>query len=80
MDNTFILNPSIDDLDLQDAIDERLTKIEAVINCLMATSDSFAEPGHKTIYNLIWLVDDYIDEIHLLWQKLLQQQQSLSRR
>ncbi len=74
MDNTFILNPSVTNLDLQDAIDERLTKIEAVTNCLMATRDSFAEPSHKTIYDLIWLVDDYLDEIRLLQKKLPHQQ------
>jgi len=76
MDNTFILNPLVSGLDLKDAIDERLTKIDAITNCLMATRDGFIEPSRETIYNLIWLVDDYVDEIRLLRRGPLHQQQN----
>jgi hypothetical protein len=76
MDSTFILNPLVSGLDLKDAIDERLTKIEAVTNCLMATRDGYIEPSRETIYNLIWLVDDYVDEIRLLRHGSTHQQQN----
>ena len=76
MDNIFILNPSVTDLDLKDAIDESFLKIKAITVCLLATRDGINELDQETMYNLIWLVDDYLDEIDLLRNKLLRQQQN----
>ena len=76
MDNTFILNPSVSDLDLTDAIDERLTRIESITNCLMATRDGLIELKRETIYNLIWLVAECLTEIRSLQHELSHQQQA----
>lgn len=66
MDNIFILNPSADDLDIKDAIDERLSKAQAIISCFMANNTSDMELPRNKIFDTIWAVDDYLNEIEYL--------------
>lgn len=35
MEKSFILNPTINSLDLKDAIDEKFNKVRGVLNCLI---------------------------------------------
>lgn len=66
MNNIFQLKPLISDLDIKDAIDERLIKMEAIVNCLLATRDSAVEFNTNTLYEVIWAISDFFDEINLL--------------
>jgi hypothetical protein len=48
---------------LQDIIDERLTKIKAILDCLLAAEDSQIEIDRKTIYDTIWTAHDFLRDI-----------------
>ena len=76
MDNIFILNPSAIELDLKDAIDERFLKIKAVTTGILATRDNVSELEQEIVYNLIWLIDDYLDEIDLMHRQLSRQRRN----
>ena len=58
-------------MDIQDAVDERITKIGAIINCLLATNDPVAAIDAKTIYNSLWKIRDYFFEINELRMKII---------
>ena len=47
----------------RDMVDERLTKIQAILNCLLAAWDSPVTLDLDTIYNTLWLMHDYVQEI-----------------
>lgn len=66
MDNIFLLNPSLSTLDLQDAINERFTKVRIIVNCLVAAQDGALELDRGTIYQIIWIVKGFFDEIETL--------------
>jgi len=70
MDNTFLLNPSLSKLDFKDAIDERNIKILALLNCLTVTHDAMIKIDRETIYNTIWIIRDFLDEIQLLEKQI----------
>ncbi len=70
MDNTFILNTSIDSLGIKDAIHERLTKAQAITSCLLANCGEEAELPYMCIYGVIWAVDSYLEELDCLFAKL----------
>jgi phage tail protein X len=72
MDNTFILNPSIDSLDIKDAIYERLIKARSITSCLLAGNDGIAELGNKYFYGAILALDDYLEELESLQQHKLE--------
>jgi len=50
-------------LELQDIIDEKLTKTKAILDCLLAAWDSQIQLDQDTIYNTIWSAHDYLQEI-----------------
>jgi len=50
-------------LELQDIIDERITKTEAILDCLLAVEDSQIALDRKTIYNTIWAAHDLLREV-----------------
>lgn len=66
MNNAFQLNPQASDIDIQDAIDERLVKMEAVFNCLLAAREAKSELNSCVIYDVIWTICDFLDEVNLL--------------
>ena len=70
MDNIFILNPSITILNLKDAIDERLIKARAIASCLLSQDNGHHEPSYNALHGAIWAIDDYLDEIEHLENKL----------
>ncbi|MGD9107686.1 MAG: hypothetical protein PVI75_00760 [Gammaproteobacteria bacterium] len=70
MDNIFLLNPSLSELDLQDAIDERFIKIQAIISGLLATQEGELELDRDTIYQMIWAIQDFTDEIEVFRCKI----------
>ena len=63
MDNTFILNSSLSALERKDAINERMSKIKAIISCLLAATDSPLELSREVVNDVAWAVSDYLDEI-----------------
>jgi hypothetical protein len=50
-------------LELQDIIDENLTKAKATLDCLLAAEDSQVELDKETIYNAVWSARDNLQEI-----------------
>jgi len=70
MDNVFILNPSITVLSLKDAIDERLLKAKAIAACLLSQDYANHKPSNSSILGAIWAINDYLDEIENLKDKL----------
>ena len=65
MDNIFLLNPSHSELDLQDAIDERFIKIQAIISGLLATQEGELELDRDIIYQMVWIIQDMLMIYHL---------------
>ncbi len=67
IDNTINNESSaISPLAFRDMVDERLTKIQAILNCLLAAWDSPVTLDLDTIYNTLWLMQDYLQEITTL--------------
>lgn len=65
MDKIFILNPShIDLLQLNSAIQERIIKAKAITNFILANNTC------TNLYDLVWAVDTYLDEINCLQERL----------
>lgn len=50
-------------LELQDIIDERITKTKAVLDCILAAGDSDIAPDQKTLLDAVWLARDSLQEI-----------------
>ncbi|MGD9152303.1 MAG: hypothetical protein PVG30_01415 [Gammaproteobacteria bacterium] len=70
MDNIFVLNPSVTTLDLKDAINERFMKAKSIIACLMLQDVNYNEPNYSVIYNAIWTISDFLDEIEYFEDKI----------
>lgn len=70
MNNTFILNPSIDTLGIKDAINERLTKAQAITSCLLANQCGQTELPYRSIYGVVWMIDALLEELEQLFGKL----------
>ncbi|MGD9109178.1 MAG: hypothetical protein PVI75_08485 [Gammaproteobacteria bacterium] len=50
-------------LELQDIIDEHLTKTHAILNCLLAAWNSDHYIDQDTIFHALWSMDDHLQEI-----------------
>jgi hypothetical protein len=74
MDNIFILNPTIDQLDIKDAIDERIAKLQAITSCLLVSDFAESEPAGRSFCNIIWIIHDFVEEL----AKLLEKAENLS--
>ncbi len=71
MDNLFFLNPTANDLDIKDAINERFDKAKGVLNCLMLlVGEGGDEFNNYSAYHALWAIDGFLDEIDWLKQKL----------
>lgn len=70
MDNIFILNPSVTTLNLKNAIDERLLKAKAIAACLLSQDYAHHKPNNSSILGAIWAIDEYLDEIEYLGNRL----------
>jgi hypothetical protein len=71
MDNTFILNPKLEKLDLIDAIDERLTHIKAILSCILATEGSNFNFCDDAVYDLAMIMQRLANEIEQMQFKLI---------
>ena len=69
MDNIFILQKNLTALNLQDAIDERITKLHAVIRCVWANYDSEIQLDDITLHDALSCCCDILEEIELLREK-----------
>lgn len=71
MEKTFVLNPTLNLLNIKDAIDERLSKIKGILNCLMfANLQNEEELDNDSTYHALWAMDGFLEEISCLKQKL----------
>ncbi|MGD9107897.1 MAG: hypothetical protein PVI75_01860 [Gammaproteobacteria bacterium] len=50
-------------LELQDIIDEHLTKTHAILNCLLAAWSSDHHVDQDTIFHALWSMEDHLLEI-----------------
>jgi len=66
MNNIFIPNPSSTLLDIQDAIDDKQQKIETLLELLLIAKSSDCKPEYKLIYEILYMITDFYDEIHNL--------------
>lgn len=66
MDNVFILNPSADSLDIKDTISDKLTKAQAITSCFISNYCNEATLNQETIINLIWTINDLLEELAYL--------------
>lgn len=57
-------------MDIQDAIDERLTKAQAITACLLANNGGLSELPYSQIYAVVWMVDSLLEELEYLFEKL----------
>lgn len=72
MEKLFILNPAANTTDLIDAIDEKISKIKGILNCVIFAlefSDSDDKLDHSSAYHALWAIDGFLDEVNCLRQK-----------
>ncbi|MGD9152835.1 MAG: hypothetical protein PVG30_04145 [Gammaproteobacteria bacterium] len=50
-------------LELQDVIDEHLTKTHAILSCLLATWNDDSCVDRDTIFHALWSMEDHLLEI-----------------
>jgi hypothetical protein len=62
----FVVDQNADRLDIIDAIDERLAKAVAIVNCLSAVSDEI-KLSQETICSICEAIRDYLSEIKRLF-------------
>jgi hypothetical protein len=73
MEKPFILNPTLNLLEIKDAMDERFSKLKGVLNCLMFAVEFVQgddELDNDSAYHALWAIDGFVDEIYCLKQKL----------
>lgn len=78
MNNVFILNPAVSLSDLQDAIDERITKLKATTACLLAADESSVT--YELVHDTIWAIDGLIEELDILCRCLTPRLLNLNKR
>lgn len=72
MEKIFILNPAINNLVIQDAVEERINKMKGVLNCLIFSLEFTQEDQEldsTSAYHALWAIDGFLDEINCLRQK-----------
>ena len=57
-------------LSLKDAIDERLIKARAIVNCLLSQDNGYHALKYNALHGAVWAIDDYLDEIEYLEGKI----------
>lgn len=70
MDKIFAPDRLTDRLDFVDAINERITKARAITSCLLAGCNGEMELCNEAFYNVIWIVDDYLEELGYLFERM----------
>lgn len=65
----FIINPQVTADKVSETIFQHLAKAKAVTSCLLSMRES-TELAKPMVYDAIWTVDDYLDELLLFHAKL----------
>lgn len=65
MDNLFLINPNASLLNIQDAINERLTHLKSITYCLLIAN---SELESKASYGAISAIDYLIHELSFLYE------------
>lgn len=68
MEKIFTLNSVISSTDLQDAIDERITKARAITACLLAADE--VNLTYEIVRETVWTIGDLLGELELLCERL----------
>lgn len=65
--SVLILNPEADRTDIKDGISERISKVQAITNYILADAAN-GEPtvSNETLMAAIWMVETLVQEIDLL--------------
>ena len=77
MNKTFVLNPSLSSHDINDAIQERISKSQAITTCLLA-ADNLFDPNRNCLYGVIWTLDSYLNELEILVEKIASQEKKIT--
>ena len=70
MDKAFLFNPTITSVQIEDAINIRLWKANALLTCLMSSAEFLENKctaNVDTIHNALWAINDFLEEISTLW-------------
>lgn len=70
MNDIFILNPEATELDIKDAIDERISKAKALGAKLLSNIQGKDTLDSEMLYSVIWTINDFLEEIDFLYQKI----------
>lgn len=73
MKNFFTVKPETTKVDLKDAIYSHLNKSKAILTTTMFAIEFIRDDmtlDNHTLYNALWAVDDYLEELDLLFQRL----------
>lgn len=70
MEKVFVLNSAADNINIIDAINERVDKATAVASCFLAHSIGDIEISHAEIYQIIEVVHDFLTETRQLCEIL----------
>ena len=71
MDNTFIINPSADRLDIKDTLYEKITTAQAITNCLLINSCNENRLRNELHNNVLSGLADLLDDALALLKSLL---------
>ncbi len=69
MESAFILNTALNNLEIVDAINERLMKSKSLTSFLLAC-DLPGDASFRSVYGFIWILDGYLEELECLFSKL----------
>lgn len=73
MEKTFLINPNLNLQNIKDAIDERISKLKGILNCLMFAMEfvqSDDELDNESAYHALWTMDGFVEEINCLKNKM----------
>jgi hypothetical protein len=71
MDNTFIINPSADLLDIKDELNEKLTAAQAITTCLLLNSCNESRLCDELHNNVLAAIESLLNDIIALFKPLV---------
>jgi hypothetical protein len=73
MENFSVSNPSFSSINIKDAIFSKMQQSKAILTCVMFATEFIRDDmqlGNATLYNALWAVDHYLEELGLLFEQL----------
>ncbi len=73
METLQLSNPKHVIIHLEDQTREKITKAKSILTCVMFSTQfvrNEMELDSNTIYHALWAIDEYLDELDLLFQQL----------